>query len=34
MTLLLELGFSCEKIATIFERQDARYRQIEALRPQ
>jgi hypothetical protein len=34
MTLLLEIGFSCEEVATIFERQDARYRQIEALRPQ
>jgi hypothetical protein len=34
MTLLLEIGFSCEEIAAIFERQDARYRQIEALRPQ
>jgi hypothetical protein len=34
MTLLLEIGFSCEEIAAIFERQDVRYRQIEALRAQ
>jgi hypothetical protein len=34
ITLLLEIGFSCEEIAAIFERQDARYRQIEALRAQ
>jgi ApeA N-terminal domain 1 len=32
ITLLLEIGFSCEEIAAIFERQDVRYRQIEALR--
>jgi hypothetical protein len=34
MTLLLEIGFSCEEVAAIFERQDVRYRQIEALRGQ
>lgn len=34
MTLLLEIGFSCEEIAAIFERQNVRYRQIEALRAQ
>ncbi len=32
MTLLLEMGFTCDEIAAIFERLDRRYRLIEHLR--
>jgi hypothetical protein len=34
MTLLLELGFSCDEVAAIFDREGSRYRRVEILREQ
>jgi hypothetical protein len=32
MTLLLEIGFSCDEISALFDREGRRYREIEHFR--